>query len=238
MNDIVAIQFALYRGLRSCSLFNNFNIVYGREFWLQAEVNEAAIWLTPRNGRQGAGLIVQLPTLRFPKPNSIQRERHFSVCVYEERDINFDQAIGSMMTAEDIADLVIDFGWNWRLWRSSGLILEDAAVVPDTRYPGIIGQSVNFILRQERKPLQRAALPVIDATDPSAVTLTVTDGSQIYYTLDGYSFPGPDNDGTLSDEQKATLYAAPFAVESGDVIQAAAYIDGLLPSQVAAFEVP
>jgi hypothetical protein len=238
MNDIVAIQFALYRGLRSCTLFNNFNVVYGREFWLQAEVQVDAIWLTPRNNFQGAGIIVQLPTLRFPKPNGLQRLRQFSICVYEERNLNFTPKVGSMTTAEDIADLVVDFGWNWRLWRSSGLILEDAAVVPDTRYPGIIGQSVQFNLRQERRQPARAATPVIDATDLNNVTLSVEDGSQIYFTTDGYSFPGPDNDGSLTDEQKATLYAAPFPVESGEVIQAAAFTDGLLPSQVATFEVP
>jgi hypothetical protein len=239
MNDVVAIQQGIFRGLQSCSLFNPVNQLLGREFLVQSQVEQSAIWLTPRNGCQGVGMVTQIPTLLFPKPNSLQREREFSVGIYEERNMNFTPNLGTMTTAEDWADLVIDFMWNWRLWRTSGFILQDRVVVPDDRYPGIVGLNAKVILRQERKQPARAATPVINADDPNNVTIAVADDSQIYYTLDGFSFPGPANTGDLVGEQKATLYNAPFAAQSGNIVLAAAFSDSApLPSQIATLEIP
>jgi len=239
MNDVVAIQQSLFHGLRSCQLFDSFNIVLAREFLVQSEMDMSAIWLTPRNDKQGLGIIVQMPTLRFPKPNGLQRVREFSIGIYEERNINFNPDLGTMMTAEDVGDLVVDFLWNWKLSRSSGLVLDDAALVPDDRFKsiGILGQAAKASLKQERRPLSRPATPVITSVGGN-VTLTVTDGSQIYYTTDGFSFPGPSNEGKLDSEQAAQLYSGPFPAVSGAVIMAMAWNDGLLPSQLADYLVP
>jgi len=240
MDDIVALQQAIFHGLRSCRAFDPLNIVLAREFLLQSEVELSAIWQTPRNEFQGCGLIVQMPTLRFPKPNGQQRERHFTVTIYEERNTNFTPNIGTMTTAEDWADLVLDFLLNWRLTRSSGLIPSDNAIRPDERFKneGALGQTVDMMLRQERAPKARAATPVIDVSNPNAVTITVSDGSQIYYTTDGFSFPGPSNEGKLVDEEAALFYAAPFAADSGSIIMAVAYSDDKLPSQLVDFQIP
>lgn len=238
MTDAVAIQLALYHGLRSCKLFDSFNVVLGREFLVQSEIEMDALWLTPRNGCAGLGLIVQLPTLNLPKPNSLQRDREFSVGIYEERNVNWTPGAGSMMFAEDVADLVIDFLWNWRLWRTSGLILQGNAVVPDERFSkaGILGLQARVTVRQERRQPPRPATPVI-TNDGGNITITVTDGSPIYFTRDGYSFPAPSNEGKLENEQAAVLYTEPFVARSGDIIMAAAWTDGLLPSQVATLEI-
>lgn len=239
MNDVVAIQQSIFRGLQSCSLFNSVNQVLGRQFLLQSEVEQSAIWMTPRNGCQGVGMITQIPSVRFPKPNGLQRERIFSVGIYEMRDINFTPNLGTMVTAEDWADLVIDFMWNWRLWRTSGFILQDSVVEPDERYPGIVGLNAKVILRHERKQPARAATPVIANDGSNNITITVTDDSQIYYTTDGFSFPGPANTGGLTGEQAALLYSAPFATESGSVIMAASFSDiAPLPSQITTLEIP
>jgi hypothetical protein len=238
MKDIVAIQQAIFHGLRSCNLFDSFNVVLGRELLAQSEIEMDAIWQTPRNGAQGLGLIVQIPSLIFPGPNSLQRRRLFSVGIYEQRDMNFTPGIGTMTCAEDVGDLVIDFLWNWRLWRASGLIPDTNALVPDTRFPGVVGMLAKVALRQERAQPARAATPVIDAGDPNNVAITVADGSKIYYTTDGFSFPGKDNTGVLTGEQGATLYAAPFAAQSGQIIMAVAYLDGELPSQLVDFQIP
>ncbi len=237
MNDIISIQQAIFRGLQSCSLFSAFNIVLAREFLASAEVNLSAIWLTPGpTGKQGIGLLVQIPTVRWPNPNGLQRQRVFSVCVYEERNINFTAANGefgggTFQICEDVADQLLDFLWNWRLWRASGLIPETAAVAPDHSYPGIVGMKVSAYLRQEREQPARAATPVITVDANNNVTITVTDGSAIYYTMDGFSYPSPKTDGSLSGETAATLYGAPFSVAPGTTIMAAAFANGILPSQ-------
>lgn len=243
MNDVVSIQQALFHGLRSCNLFDPVNIVLGREFYVNSEIKMDSLWMTQRegpNGRTGLGIIIQMPTLRFPKPNGLQRQREFSIGIYEERNINFTPDLGTMTTCEDWGDLVVDFLWNWRLWRSSGLILDDAALVPDTRFKsiGIAGQVAKALLRQERKQPARPTPPVIDITDPNNVTLTADVGAQIYYTTDGASFPGPSNEGKIEGEEAALLYTAPFAAASGTIIMAVAYQDGLLPSQLVDAQIP
>jgi len=239
MTDVVAIQQSLFHGLRSCKLFDAFNIVLARNFLVQSELEMDALWLTPRNGRQGLGIIVQMPTLRFPKPNGLQRVREFSIGIYEERNLNFNSEIGTMTTAEDVGDLVVDFMWNWRLSRSSGLVLDDAALVPDERFKsiGILGQVAKASLKQERRPPTRPATPIITSDDSNNVTIN-GDGSPIYYTTDGFSFPGPSNEGKLENEQAAQLYTGPFQAASGAVIAAMAWSDGLLPSQLADYQVP
>jgi len=239
MNDLMAIQQGIFRGLQSCSFFNAFNIVLARDFLATAEVKMSSIWMTPGpTGQQGVGLLVEIPSVRWPNPNGLQRQRVFSVCVYEERNINFTAASGSFgggtfQICEDVADQLLDFLWNWRLWRSSGLIPETSAIVPDKSHEGIIGMKVSVYVRQERAQPTRAATPSIEVDADNNVTMTVTDGSSIYYTTDGFSYPSPKTDGTLSGEQAATLYTAPSVSSANTVIMAAAFQTGLLPSQTA-----
>ena len=308
MNDIVAIQYAIFRGLQSCALFDDYNIVLGREFLVASAVAQDAIWLTAgKTGKSGLGLIVQIPALLMPKPNSLQREREFSVGIYEERNANFappanpvvsgaedvflngeytkfsatrwrnttggnlwyngiwflgdnaqakywdggdasgypyrgvygvqENGIGAAPTvagypggtltqAEDVADSVIDFLWNWRLWRTSGLVPAERAVVPDPRFEGVAGFRAVVTLRQERAQPARCALPAIAAQTNGSlrtITLTVADGSDIYYTTDGFSLPSPKTDGSLPGETAAVKYSAPFDVAAGTIVMAAAW---------------
>jgi Fn3 associated len=235
MNDIVALQYAFYRGLRSCSLFHDFNIVLGREFLFADEVDMASLWQTPGpTGKQGLGLIVFVPDLVFPKPNSLQREREFSVGIFEERNLNLTPGTGTMVSADDVGDMVIDFMWNWRLWRSSGVVPASRALVEDRRFDGIYGRRAVGIIRQERSAPPRAAVPAIAVDGARFVTLSVPDGSAIYYTTDGFSYPGPATDGKLPGEQAATLYTAPFQVAANTTVLAAAFASGTNPSQTTA----
>lgn len=243
--DQLAIQYGLLRGLQSCALFNAANIVLGREY-MSAKIGQDAVWQTPApSGNVGVGMIVQIPQLLFPKPNSLQREREYSIGIYEEPDRNFTPpaagfAGGTMTAADDWADDVIDFIWNWRLWRAGGLIPQERAVVPDTRFvdAGIIGVRCVCILRQERNQPARCAVPQIGSADigggQATVTLSVTDGSTIWYTTDGFSMPSPKTDGTLPGETAAVHYAGPFNVAVGTIIMCAAWPNNngpVLPSQ-------
>lgn len=239
MNDTVAIQYALFRGLRSCTLFNDCNIILGRELMMQSEIELSAIWQTPsKSNKQGVGIIVNLPNTLFPKPNSLQRQREFSISIFEERNFNFTPGVGTFVPAEDWADLLLDFLWNWRLWRASGLILEGRALADDNTIQGVIGIRASALLRQERLPAARCATPAIAVDGSNVVTLSVADSSQIYFTTDGASPPMPDNIGSLAAEEAATLYTAPFQADSGDIISAMSFADGLLPSQIATQEIP
>jgi hypothetical protein len=223
--DNIAIQYALYRGLRSSSLFTGLNVVLGREY-IASKVEQDAVWQSPSPGGQaGIGAIVQIPSLMFPKPNSLQRTREYRIGIYEDPDANFTPDVGTLRAADDWADMVVDFLWNWTLWRASGLILQDRAVVPDARFAefGIVGVAAVCYLRQERSQPARCAPPVIFANPNRLVQLSNADGSPMYYTTDGFSTPAPDNNGSLPGEQAATLYNGPFAVPPGSIVIAASW---------------
>jgi len=243
VNDQIAIQYALLRGLQSSALFAGVNWVLGREMLAQ-QVQQDAVWQLPAaNGQVGVGGIIQIPTLMFPKPNSLQREREYSIGIYEEPNRNFTPAAagfagGTMRAADDWADALIDFMWNWRLWRSSGLVPQERALVPDTRFAeaGIVGLRAVCVLRQTRQQPARCAMPQMAVDQYRNVTLTVTDGSDIWYTTDGFSTPAPANNGSLPGETAAVKYVAPFAVASGTIILSAAWPNAFsgaaqLPSQ-------
>ncbi|MDE2098232.1 MAG: chitobiase/beta-hexosaminidase C-terminal domain-containing protein [Patescibacteria group bacterium] len=240
MNDVVAIQYALFRAAQSYSGFTPVNLVLGRDY-LASKIQQEAIWQTPAaNGNQGVGAIIQIPTILFPKPNSLQRQREFSIGIYEEPDSNNTAASGdfkggTFTSAEDWGDLFLDFLWNFRLWRSSGLVPQERAVVPDARFAeaGIVGVRAICVLRQERQQPARAATPAIAVDGSRNVTLSVTDGSDIWYTTDGFSYPSPSTDGSLAGETAAVKYTAPFAVAANTTVMAAAFLDPLLPSQTA-----
>ena len=344
MNDQLAIQYALLRGLQSSALFAGINVVLGREMMAQ-QVQQDAVWQTAAaNGQVGVGAIIQIPTLMFPKPNSLQREREYSVGIYEEPNRNFTPAAtgfagGTMRTADDWADSVLDFMWNWRLWRASGLVPQERCVVSDARFAesGIVGVRAVCVLRQQRQQPARCAMPQIASAasanalilvagagaatvngtynltgqtngynsygraggqkivwaqtgfgpygtyaweiqnaagvpmyvsggaaatpdqvvawlscDPYGnpnpannpvpavtaqaglvVTLTVTDGSNIWYTTDGFSAPAPANNGSLPGETAALQYAAPFGVASGTIL-----LCGAWPNQFSTAQLP
>jgi len=235
MNDLVALQYAIFRGMRSSTVFADANVVLGRDY-IARRIDMANAWLTPsKSGKQGIGLIVQVPATRFPKPNGLQRERLFGVAIYENPEDNWNPNVGTLRGADDWADSVINFLWSWQLWRSSGLVLEDHVTVEDKTYAkaGILGINAFAFLRQESKPLARAATPTIAIDGNHFVTLSVTDGSAIYYTTDGFSYPGPDTDGSLAGEQAAAVYSAPFQVAPGATLMAAAFGSAPLPSQTA-----
>jgi hypothetical protein len=237
MNDQIAIQYALYRGMQSCALFQDLNPVLGREYLAQ-RVAQDAVWQTPApSGKVGAGAIIQIPTLLFPKPNSLQRERIYSIGIYEEPNRNFTPAAGgfaggTMRAADDWADVVLDFMWNWRLWRAGGLVPETRAVVPDDQFAeaGIIGMRAVCVLRQERQQPARCATPQIAVSPLDVVTLTVADGSDIWYTLDGFSSPSPATTGSLPGETAAAKYAAPFQAQPGTIIMCAAWPNANTPN--------
>jgi hypothetical protein len=79
-----------------------------------------------------------------------------------------------------------------------------------TEYPA---KFVNFVCTGTLARVTDAALPVIDATDPDAITITSTTArAAIYYTLDG-----------TNPRVGKTLYTGPFAAAPGTTIKARAF---------------
>jgi hypothetical protein len=233
MTDIVAIQEDLTMLLKSTATLDLVNVVQFRKLLLDSEQDAALIWQQPRNagGPAGIGILIEMPAVKVTHPSLPGPEfiAEFSFVVLEERITNQTAAVGTQLTAEEVAQRVAEIlhGATDDLWGggmfADGPIIEDVAsdVVP----PGILGKRVKLNLRLRRQQTERAATPVPALQEDNTTAFTcATAGAAIYYTLDG-SFPGKAN-------ANAVLYAAPFTPEVGQTLRAAAYADGLLPSHV------
>lgn len=234
MSDILTVQEFLYGGLLSCDLFAAFPVTLERQFLMQSELEYNSIWQAPRaaGGVVGIGLIVEMPKLQIPKPNSLQRNLIQSIGIIEERNMNMTAGAGSLVAAEDLAVQTLDFAFGWMLGLSSGLTPELGTIMPAPdliKADGLVTYRVKVSLRYEHRPGQRCDVPTITEVPLGTFTLgngPNTPAAAIYYTTDG-SFPGVSN-------AAATLYAGPVALAAGTKVLFCAWQTGMLPSHVVA----
>jgi hypothetical protein len=184
------------------------------------EVEQAlAAGTLARGGKAGAAVIVfqseeetQDPDVDGPRELATVRVR----CLETPR-INRSTA-GTASPAQAIAQRVKTL---CHLWLRAGV---DVTVRGAGRYAdkrGLIGKDVVLRTIIDQAPPGRT--PAVSIAGPStAVTLSCGAGSaSIYYTIDG-TFPGPG----------ATAYTGHFAVSSGTLVRAAAYLAGSAGSDI------
>ena len=224
------LQEAIGIGFQSCDVFGKLNIVQERKFLVDSTVAVDAIWQTPRAGRSGAGLLVEMPKIRVPKPNSQVNELQVSVVILEERNLNLTPVTGTGVAAEKWSATALEFLRGWIIGQAGGITPDAEAVTPARDWfneeTGVIAYRVSFTLKLSRVIIARCA-PVAVAVDALTVTLTTATGdAEIYYTLDGTA-PGSANPAAMK-------YTEPFAVAADIVVLAAAYAPGKFPSNIAA----
>lgn len=224
----IRLQEDIYFGLLSSDLFAAFNIVQYRKMRVQSEIDFSTIWLTSRaNNKSGIGILLEMPTVSvnnayLPGP---QKCLTFSAVVLEQPTINMGDT-GTQVSAEDLAELLLDFLHHWIIDASGNLLAEKVAIKPADEFREVVAYRVRFTVIRSPEVIQRVDCPTL--TSP-AQTFSIANGANtptaaIYYTLDD-SFPGPGN-------PAAHLYAAPVTVPSGTWVRLAAYVAGLLPSTV------
>ena len=230
------MQEALFNGFLSCDLFNGLNIVLEKKFRLDSSVAIDSLWQTVRQGKSGAGLVVEMPKLTVETPNSQVNRILGSVVVLEERNLNFLPDTGTGLTAEQWAQLAVEFMRGWIIGQAGGLVVESNAVTPAEDWidadSGIIALRGSVSQRATRPNYPRTAAPSFEiaAGVVSLINNDVLSDTPIFYTTDG-SFPGnPD----VCPGSTATRYISPFAVTAGMVVHYLALAPGKLPSNVGA----
>jgi len=99
-------------------------------------------------------------------------------------------------------------------------------------WPNCAGYRVVLRGRLAENMITKCQMPTISENPALTITLSVSDGSSIYYTLDG-SFPGPGNAGD-SFGGPAVKYAAPFVVAANTTVRYASYQAGFIGSDTGA----
>lgn len=190
---------------------------------------ESLVYITPRegaDGRSGIGIIIEKPGFVVNAPNLPGPEGFITLqlLILEERLTNLGPQTGTGVAADQLAQMLMD-ALHWHQMEGFGqMFCDNNAMQTADDFAPLIGYRVNFKIRMPRSQTAKAAQPTI-TEDAGLVTLAcTTPDAMIYYTTDE-SYPGRSNPG-------ATLYTAPFAVEAGDIINAAAYLEDLNPSHM------
>jgi Chitobiase/beta-hexosaminidase C-terminal domain len=225
MNSFVKLQYFLEQMLLSADALASVNIVAYRKLRLQSELDYSTVWQTPRNGRSGCGVLIEMPSFRVDKPNVpgpigdvVQ-----TCAVLEDPDMNLAPATGTLLSAEEVAQTILDLAHQWGIDGVSSLYADYQAIEDAKEFQGLLAYRVNFRTMMTRQQTQRCAQPTISETALTVTLTCTTPNAAIYYTQDG-TFPGPSNPG-------AALYAAPF-LQTGQELYWCAFAPGYNPSAV------
>lgn len=234
MFNLLQAQLDLF-GVISCYPgLTNVNTVIERRQQLQQVVDRQTIYSTKRNGRAGAGILVELPLAKNRRPNvsGPVLDWMFPITFVEVPGINNVADTGTNISAEDGMQMVLEAVHE----HADDLLGTFQAEGFDsiTDFPGCVVYRATFKVIGKNNP----------AVTPRTGTVTVTFSggnctlacandptADIYYTLDG-SFPASIGGGT------STLYAGPFAVATGQVVRAAAWATGKNNSTVRGLTAP
>lgn len=227
MNRLIKLQEFSANALLSTATLNTINIVQYRKLRMESEIDKSVIWNGGRNGRAGCGILVQMPAIDIRHPNLPGPEGflQLTISVAEEPNVNMTPEVGTMLSAEEVCDTVLDTLHNYQVAGVGNLFAEGSAVKPNESWPdGLLGYDCTFTVRSPRNQTLRTTPPADDFTD-NILTLTCVDPNAVlYYTLDG-SYPGPGNPSAL-------VYSAPVNINNVRDVHFASLAPGKLISHV------
>jgi hypothetical protein len=248
MNDVVKLQEDLCQGLLAEPGLQFINVVQYRKLRLQSELDWSTIYTTPRNGRAGCGILVEMPSFEVLHPNVSGPVGNLvlSCVALEEPNLNFGPGTGTQMSAEAVSRFVLDSSHQWEIggagvmsavreairgiWRTEDLrgvmgqgTLRDA-IWDAQRFEGLVAYRVKLQMQAAATPVARVSQPVAQVQQSGVSLSCATGGADIYYTVDG-SFPGTGN-------PRAIKYSSQFQ-PAGSVLRYAAYKPGMFRSGVA-----
>ena len=235
------------------------NIVEERKFIVDHMVEVDAIWQTIRplsgTGYSGCGLLIEMPDIECDSNNVTGPPQTvvLSFVSFQNGDAAFtpptpgpsgETIAGSGLFAEQIEQFLVDLLHLQCIGGLGTMRVTGRFSEPARDYPGINARrtKINMTPKQTRQT-PRTSIVTVTVTDGEATLTTLTAGAQIYYTLDG-SFPSnpviailplsitaPGQAGQPVNPN-SILYAAPFAVQSGQCIRAVAYLNGCNTGEV------
>ncbi len=180
-----------------------------------------------RNGKVGAGILIQLPVAdpdhdRSDVPGA-QMLVKLPIDILVKDEISLVLSNGANITAEQIVTIVW-FLLNQYLNQAIGSgnwFVDGFDPIEDRK--GAYGYQLVLAVRAAQDQPPKVAAPIVTFAGGNATITCATAGAQIYFTTDG-SFPGPYTPPAGYPANTSTLYAAPFAVASGTVILVTGYL--------------
>jgi hypothetical protein len=231
--NIVQVQKDITGVLASADSLLTVNVKEFREMQLQSEVDVTKIYTTVRNGRTGCGVLVEMPVAICDRPavNGPVLDWIFPVTVVENPTVNMNKRIGTLLSAEEVCQLVLDV---LHLYADDGLGTLQAdknVITKNTEYAGCIAYRLNFKLIGKTQQTERVKNLSYSLAGGFLTIASPTADTEIRFTLDK-SFP------TKIGNAASLVYTGPLPVASGDLVRAVAYKPLLLNSSAIQVAVP
>lgn len=229
-SNLVRFQQELTEGLLSWDALDRINIVQWRKLRLDSEIKQDTVWNTPRNGRSGCGVLVEMPIIEVPQSPAPGPTELFTIglLAIEEPNLNFAPETGTQMDAESVARLLRKFVHQWFQADVGELYVAEIGTRPVEEFPGLVAYRTTASVLLIDDVFPRLNSPVLSEPNPLELRLENPAGqedAEIYFTLDD-TFPGLGN--PIAQKWEGNN----FSVESGTVIRYAAWQAGYLPSHV------
>lgn len=268
MIDLIQVQKDLFGLLMSAPQLATVNIVEERKFIVEKMVEVDAIWQTNRmlNGTEysGNGLLIEMPDIECDSNNVTGPPQivTLSFVSFQNGDAAFIEAMpipegqtgtpfaGGGLFAEQIEQYLIDILHLQVIGGIGTMRVTGHFSEPARDYSGINARRTKIIMTpKQTAQTKRTGFVSVIINNGTATLTSASAGATIYYTLDG-SFPSNPTIAVVPLSVTAAtpngmpvnansqLYVAPFAVQSGQVIRATAYLNGYNPGEIINYNVP
>ena len=217
MISIVQLQNDVYHALLAAPKLLSVNVKQFRKLAIASEIDKSLVCMTTRNGKIGAGVLVEMPTLTVDKPNveGPIYEVDISLLCMEQPTINLNSTSGTCMSAEELAQNCLDIFHLLVIDGVGQLRAAPIAIQPATEFPGMVAYRAHMSVMNPRGQTARAGYCTIVFATGQA-TITCSTGDEVWFTTDG-SYPCP------TGNPVARKYSGSFDVNSGDVIRASSW---------------
>jgi hypothetical protein len=201
---------------------------------IQSAIDSALAGLTTKASKSGVAVTVLMPTLECPDPAEVGPpiELSLALLVEEIPFVNMDATTGTRKSAEDIVLELLPL-FHLREFQPNTVLLADRKAAEPMLDPasGKLTYEVRFRSRFRFGAQTLCGKPFISGAAASVTLSSGTAGASIYYSTDE-SFPRFAETIGGAGATGSTLYTAPFTVDAGTVVRAAAYKTGTTASHV------
>lgn len=193
---------------------------------------ESLVYVTPRNGKSGAGIIVEAPEVA-PKLFNVagpQGDVFIECLILEDVLQNESADTGTLRAADQIGQKILDICQHWVIEGLGTFAATENGLKKDETWHPLRAWKARIKIAMNRAQTERVARVEFAwaSTSPNTTPVALscaTVGAQIFYTTDE-SFPGASN-------PAAKHYVAPIEASAGTVLLAAAFKQGMIQSAVA-----
>lgn len=234
--DFLKVQRYVAHMLLSDDWLANVNIVTrdwilanGSQLKDETLAQETLVYVTPRNGREGCGVIVEKPRFVVGAPNlpGPQGDLVITCLILADPINNWSPTLGAKLPGNQVGQRILELAHGWRINPAGSFFADQSALVEANDWSPLDAWRVNLRLRLPRYQSSAVAEPVITIAAGVATITCPTADAEIFFTIDD-SFPAHERGGNPGSAR----YTAPFPVASGTGLLACAYKAGLNQSNV------